>query len=379
MRVKVPRPGAVSLATLARRSVGLVCFFLIFLSAVTAAAHVLPQSNAASGLGAILLFGFLFICVLIHELGHAIAAAAIGWRVHLIVVFKVGYRPTAHRFQLVSRIGGADFAGFVLATPPVFGDWEKGRALYILGGPLANFVATIIMYSILGLVSLPDVWVGLLGGLALANLAMGFANLVPLWGPGVKRNDGATLLSIAMGTRVSPAMQIMGWLSGSSYDGIKARDWMPTLVEQLESAEVRPEERVSRVLILVSHYLGLGQLERAHAFLESFPETADAQHPAITIERAFLVAMVERDAARAAVLLEAIPSRLRQSYFNFWRAQMVVYALQGDAVQARSAARRARRLARMRGGVIDDDDIALFSSVESGAPPPVRFERTQPA
>src|ERR1700744_5277610 len=131
MRIKVPRPGDVSLATLARRSVGLLCFFLIFLSAGMSAAHVLPQSNAASGLGGILLFGFLFICVLIHELGHAIAAAAIGWRVHLIVVFKIGYRPAAHRFQLVSRIGGADFAGFVLATPPVYGDWEKGRALCV--------------------------------------------------------------------------------------------------------------------------------------------------------------------------------------------------------------------------------------------------------
>jgi hypothetical protein len=223
-------------------------------------------------------------------------------------------------------------------------------------------------------------WLALLGGLATTNLVLGVSNLIPSWGrSGSRANDGATLLGIARGERVSIAMQAIGWLSGLSFDGVQARDWDPELIRCLETEDIASEERPMRDMMLVGHYEGSHELERAHAFLENSEAAKSGKYPALTIERAFLVALIQQNPDQAASLLETVPSRLRQSYFNYWRAQALVYALQGQEKSARSAVQRARRLAKTHGGQLDEDDISLFRAIESGNPPPFRFGQPQPA
>jgi len=318
--------------------------------------------------------------IFVHELGHAIAAIAVGWRVHLIVVLRIGYRPRRRKFQLVSRMVGGDFGGFVLVAPPLDGGWEKGRATIFAAGSLVNLLAALVCYTAILWVDPGTTLGALLGGFALTTLVLGISNLIPSWGQsGVRANDGATLYEIFTGKHMSLAMQVATWLWGSSLDGIAVRDWNPDLLRRLEADEAAGEEdRAVRDHVLVSYYEGRRETGRALSLLENSEAEKSGKHPALTIEKAFLAALVRRDVDLAAQLLDTIPSRLHQSYFPYWRAQSLVYALQGQTKLARSAARRARRLAKTHGDELDDDDESLLCAVESGKAPPL-LGYSQPA
>lgn len=356
----------------ARALVSLLCLAL-FLVSISKATDSLPLWTlfpiAVAGLGV----SFLIAGTFMHELGHAAAAWLIGWRVHAIAVWGVCYRPRARRFERVSIKDSDDYLGWVTSTPPLGGDWVKRRAIVILGGVAGNLVLIALCFA-LG-AALPPVARPMLIGLALTSLAQAIENLVPRWRANGRGNDGARLLDHLRGKRPSAADCDRAWLDGHVLDDLDSRLWDRALVARLETAAFDAERGAWRDAMLLSRYLSLGQVERAHALLERSDAAKDGKHAGLVIERAFLVAIVERDAAKASALLALTPERVWGGYFNYWRARAAVHGLRGEVEEAREAARRARALAAKGKARPDGDDVALLEACERGEEPPLPFGR----
>ncbi|GEM_PF-4452868 len=352
---------------------------LVFGTAGVAATSLLPPGLAVWSVIAVWFFLVAFFAagaILFHELGHAAAARAAGWRVHLIAVGPVAYRPRAKQFMRRPRSAGSDNWGLVLATPPAGGDWEKGRATVFLGGVAANVLcAAVGLAMLLGYspISLPG---ALFVGFAAVSLAFAVDNLVPRRKSGRWTNDGAVLLDIARGRRVSVTNRDLGWLAGYMYDGIDSRSWDAELVGRLETATLDARQGALRDSMFLTRYLALGDVVRAHALLENSGAANSSANTPLVIERAFLVAIVERDAEKASSLLKLAPERKWRGSYNYWRARMAVHGVRGEIEQAREAAGHARVLVRRQSLRPDGDDIALMETCERGEPPPTRFGQT---
>lgn len=86
------------------------------------------------------LFVAPFLCVLIHECGHALAALAVGRRVHVIHVLPFGWRLRPFALRLTGRFDGPDAAGFMLAAPKNGEPLKRHEDIIVsLGGPLASW------------------------------------------------------------------------------------------------------------------------------------------------------------------------------------------------------------------------------------------------
>jgi Zn-dependent protease len=114
-----------------------IIFYLIILLAVSGALGELRWPGG--GLTVCLLIAVLsFVSILVHELGHAIAAMRIGADVVALVAlpFELRFRPM--RLGLAPRRKHRDLGGYVLFVPPPGVTWRQA-ILVSAAGPLANF------------------------------------------------------------------------------------------------------------------------------------------------------------------------------------------------------------------------------------------------
>ena len=157
-----------------------------------AAQGALAQSKLHVGISgawlAVLLIGF--VAVLIHELGHAVAANAVGGRVGRIVVFPVEFVVASRRLQLVRRWGRGDLGGYVTYTLDRI-EARRRHAIVAIAGPVANIVTGVAAGSGFAIAApgiLPP-GAAVATAFAILSVGMGFANLIPFDG-----SDGMRLL-----------------------------------------------------------------------------------------------------------------------------------------------------------------------------------------
>ena len=137
----------------------------------------------------------------VHEAGHAVVAALVGWRVHRVVIgmgrtlvrFSVGRTPVEIRMFPVE--------GFVLPTPTNLVAPRLKSALIYLAGPGAELLVLALLALILGPATLlsrtEDLGLLAAQSLAVAVLASAFFNLVPHYAIDCKRrvaNDGLGII-----------------------------------------------------------------------------------------------------------------------------------------------------------------------------------------
>lgn len=81
---------------------------------------------------------FFFFVILVHEMGHAIAAWSLKYRVHFIAIGNVGFNPERREFMEVKDYSKNEIAGFVQYSPqwPLNGRW--GDRVVSFCGPLAT-------------------------------------------------------------------------------------------------------------------------------------------------------------------------------------------------------------------------------------------------
>lgn len=137
---------------------------------------------------AVLLIGF--VAVLIHELGHAVAAKAVGGQVGRIVVFPIEFAVASRRLRLVRSWGRGDLGGYVTYTLDRI-EARRRHAIVAIAGPLANIVTGVAAGSALTVAKPGDLPPGtaVATAFAILSVGMGLANLIPFDG-----SDGMRLL-----------------------------------------------------------------------------------------------------------------------------------------------------------------------------------------
>ncbi len=161
---------------------------------------VTAASQNIWGSGPLMFVFFIFlyvadflIAVTAHEMGHAVAARMLGWRVDFVAVFPFIYRVKSKKFGLWLRPSG-DLGGTVAisATP------NKNPAnivTFAAAGPIANFVLTAI--TLLFVESSPSTNAqNAIGSFAIMSLLLGMGNLLPWRTQSGLMSDGATIISI---------------------------------------------------------------------------------------------------------------------------------------------------------------------------------------
>lgn len=137
-------------------------FFIVALFTWMLAVGYFPADFPAASRGQDWALGFvaavlLFVCVLIHELGHSVAAQLYGIRVPSITLFLFGG---------VSRIA---------AEPG-----SPGQEFWIAAiGPIVSFALAALFWEIEPLLAWVSPWNGVAASLSLMNLALGIFNLIP--------------------------------------------------------------------------------------------------------------------------------------------------------------------------------------------------------
>lgn len=128
----------------------------------------------------------VFLCTLIHELGHAAAALVQGGRIREFAVRPVRLSISPLRLGRMGRHSHGDLGGYVVARfdKPTIG----GSMLYVAAGPAANMACAVIAWMTISL--FPYLSLAWAAGWAVfaMSMALGLANLIPF--PG---SDGAHL------------------------------------------------------------------------------------------------------------------------------------------------------------------------------------------
>jgi hypothetical protein len=161
-----------------------IVFFLLLLGLFTA--EIVVNFHPAK-LTALFIILFWIPLLALHETGHAVMAALLGWRVHRVVIgmgrclwsFRVGGTPVEIRMLPVE--------GFVQGSPTSLRAVRLKSALFALAGP----AATLLPLGVLALVPGVDTLltrtddIGLLAAqsLAVAILVSVVINLIPHYAP----------------------------------------------------------------------------------------------------------------------------------------------------------------------------------------------------
>lgn len=340
-------------------AIGLITFMALLkpLSApLNSIGHILSPALAIP----LLIFSYILLTwfsILVHEIGHASAAAIIGWRIHAIVVPLFAYYPKRKRWESRSP-GRFRVAGFVLATPRQNGSW-RASPVVVSGGCIANFILAAavpaLMFEEAAIIR------EIASSLSAVSLAMGIVNLLPIR-YGDFRSDGAKLIDHFRHVE-DPGARPTARLLASDFDGVSPYDWDESDVRQLEIEVNQGPSLRAGMSLLYARYIARGEYSRARQALEVVAESYCNHVPQwIMVERALLFTLLDRDHPKSKGLLSTL-SRSATKTYAYWRMMTVVSDADGDGDQVLKAAHCAHELAGKHGFDPGPIETALLESI----------------
>jgi hypothetical protein len=300
--------------------------------------------TALAGLFALSLL-MLWVQVLVHEAGHAVAGLLTGRRLIGAGVGPLRLERGTGGWHLrwgggVRGIGG--FAALLPADDRV--ESRRDAAAFLLGGPLANLVTAAIALLALWLAPplgvIPSV---LLGATVFGGAMLGIVNLLPFQSHGW-HSDGYHLRELRHDTPASRVMRTQQCVYALAMAGVRPRDWP---LQHLEVADGLPPDTVLVAQLLRMSW-ALDRDDRAAAeaaagaLAGQYPTLADGKRQGVAVMLATYAARVAHDAKLLAAwrplceggLLDLGPYRL-------W-LDAEAAAMAGDAEAARERSARAR-------------------------------------
>lgn len=340
--------------------------FLAGVGGGVAAAHLaFSASGPLHGLGGIGLGAALatfalglWLHVIVHEAGHALAGLAGGMRILALGIGRWRFERGGDRWRARRGTTLAGVGGFAALVPgPTRGGGVVAQAVYLLGGPLAN-LATGAGACLLAaaLAATAPAWIaGALLGLGLSGLLMGLVNLVPFRTHGW-RSDGMGLADLLLGRPDARVLQRVQAAMALSAAGTRPRDWPPDVVPGeagLAGASVGVATMVRQVRL--SQAVDAGETaaaaEAAHALATGAVTLPAVFRSQVALSMASWAACCSDDTA----LLEAWRGHCNRAIVD---ATPLLHWLDGELACRRgdhAAARRELAVARSGAGPRGDD------------------------
>lgn len=249
----------------------------------------------------------IYACIWIHELGHAAAALASGWRVVVFAVRPFAFHLVNREVARMRRSEDEELGGYVLAVPSRAGVATIGRDAWVTaGGPLANIAFGLILTSYA--ISLrPGALLGAtLFAFGLQSFLVAGAALLP-GRLGQHQTDGAALVRLYRRRADFGWVMPVAWLEALANYQVRLRDQPQWLLDLAEARLVGREgakrwfdaRRIGRMLDS-AHMDVAGARAALDAYLAE--HGADAWHSHCDV---YLAAVWERDAGAAARLWQS--------------------------------------------------------------------------
>ena len=182
-----------------------------------------------------------WLVVLLHELGHAVAALVCRWKIVVFAAGPIGFQFHNREFAFIPRSKRDELAGFVFAMPTNRQDWTRVRNMWIVaGGPIANLLLAAVAFAggVVGETAENGRLNSALLAVGLMSSAMAFNSLTPSSRTG-RSSDIQQLRRLArMSDQAFLRQRAVGWLYGLAKHKVRLRElplWM--LDEAQEMAE----------------------------------------------------------------------------------------------------------------------------------------------
>ena len=199
------------------------------------ATQVIPRVGDGGLLQLLALFGMalllLWVQVVVHEAGHALAGALTGRRISGAGIGPLGLERGTGGWRMRWGGGIRGIGGFAAMVPREGrGESRRDDAVFLLGGPLANLVVASLAGAALVLVPAGVTATVALGATAFCGGLLGIVNLVPFRSTGW-RSDGLGLVELFRDGVDSRAARRLQQVVALSLAGVRPRDWPAAWLE----------------------------------------------------------------------------------------------------------------------------------------------------
>lgn len=315
----------------------------------------LPKDAALNGMMVIAVG--MFVSIFVHELGHALAAMAMGMRVKLFQVGPFRGEQMGGRWKLKFEWAGLiGFGGGVASVPVHMRNLRERMLVEIAAGPLASLLAGWAALSIL--LAVPgsgwEAWWKVPAAVMAISLHAAVMNLVPM-GEVDGFSDGAALMQLLRGGQFAEYRAAMKLVGSTTVTDTRPRDLDPqALAEGMKAGlETGHQAGVLQMIQLVcavdreDHLRAKEHLERG---LERIPAPDQAPDAECAAELALYLAYLDGHAGRASGWLaasEALAERNGESLaesFDYWFSVAAVRKAEGCLADAEVAFAKASEL-----------------------------------
>jgi len=278
----------------------------------------------------------LLIALVVHEGGHRIAGAALGWR-----CVRFGFGP--FEFARAAKVWKRErvkilWGAFVMQVPPSFAGYRREKAVTLVGGPMASLVFG-ESCALIALTSASPVVFALFGSLGLWSLAWMLMGLVPEEQDGAG-TDGYRLWQLLRGGQGFDDMVRETMAEASNTTILRLRDWPHEFVVRRAAGD-----DPYNIYLAYVHTLDAGDAEAASEYMRrliaQLPQ--EKPNPNFAYEAAYWLAMYDGNVSGARNWME----RAGRDAFPWLRLRAEAAVELADGQYERAASLANQALARV--------------------------------
>jgi hypothetical protein len=277
----------------------------------------------------------LIVAVLLHELGHAVAGYAFGFRVARVHLGPLEIRDYGRpRVRLARSL----LAGVVLVPADRAASLEPlrwGLIASTAAGPLAGIISGALLIALAGGLRLADP-LSLAQVLGQMSLFLGIFNLIPIRS-GEQLADGRRIFSLLVRNRESGHILAATLMLGEALSGRRPREWDPGLLVVMERS---PNDVFAR-LCLYEAAIDRGEIASAGQHLDAAvalrKEKWTSADAILFTEAAYYAARHRGDTRAARAFLGLVDGADVADYMSA-RAEAAVLSAEGRGLEGRQRA-----------------------------------------
>lgn len=279
-------------------------------------------------------FGYTYLSISIHELGHFLFGWFNGFDLKYFAVSRWILIRRHDRLQF-RRTNSTFAGGFVLSVPKSVTYLNKRLFLVMMGGPAASFFLFFVGIIPLLFPALvrENLILQAIAFYSIFNCYVGLFNILPLQS-GYLRTDGRRMLDLCKKNLHGRFFRAIYSFYASLRQGIRPQDLDPVIVEDLLAVTETSSDRVSGLLVAYYVKLDKGQFEQAGDYLDRALEIS-SYYPqvfrgALFLEGAYFEAYIRHRVDLARQWFDKIQERTLIEPYTLLRAEAALLLAQGD-------------------------------------------------